>query len=126
MATRTDIGRMNERSTATYTATLKDSASVVIPLASLTTLTLTLKDDATDTVLNSRNAQNVLNTNNVTFHATSGLLTWSIQSADNAIASTRKDGHERHTATFEFTYNSGANRDWHEVTWLVRGSGVVA
>jgi hypothetical protein len=126
MATRADIGRMRERSTTTYTATLKDSAGVVIPLANLTTLILTLKDEATETVINSRNAQNVLNANNVTYHTTSGLLTWSIQAADNPISGTRKDALERHTATFEFTFNAGANRDWHEVTWLVEGSGSVS
>jgi hypothetical protein len=125
MAT-TDVGRMNERSTATLTATLKDTAGVVIPLSTMTTLILTLKDNATEQVINLRTAQNVLNTNNVTYHATSGLLTWSVQSLDNVLIGTRKDALERHTATFEFTYNSGAGRDYHEFTWLVEGSGSVS
>ena len=54
----------HEHATAKYTAIIKDESSVAIAAASLTTLTLTLYDSA-GTIINSRNAQDVLNTNNV-------------------------------------------------------------
>jgi hypothetical protein len=124
MPTTTDIGRVRERSTGTYTATLQDEAEVVIPSASLTTLTLSVYDVRTGTVLNNRNNQNVLNANNVTVHATSGLLTWSVQSADNAMVSTRSV--ESHIAVFEYTWASGAKRDWHRLSMLIEAEPEVS
>jgi hypothetical protein len=44
MATTTQLGRVRERSTGVYTAVLKDEAGVVIPAASLASLTLSLYD----------------------------------------------------------------------------------
>jgi hypothetical protein len=126
MATTTDLGRVREKSTGQYTATLADELEVVIPLASLTTLKLTLYDVATGTILNTRNLQDVLNANNVTYHGTSGLLTWSVQPADHAIVSTRGQIAERHRAVFDFTWNAGAKRDWHAVEFLVEADPKVS
>ncbi len=110
-----------ERSTAVYTATLKDETDTVIPSASLTTLTLTLYDAANGTIINSRNGQNVLNANNVTIHATSGLLTWTMQPADNVIVWPKASGQfEKHIALFRWTWSSGAKAGSHEVEIRVR------
>ena len=122
MAT-TDLGLVRERSSGTVTAVLQDEAAVVIPGASLSTLTLRLYDIATGTILNSRagaldvGGQNVLNTNNVTVDA-GGILTWSVQAADHAVVSTNPRARERHRAVFEFTWGSG-KRDWHALEFLV-------
>lgn len=111
---------VKEGTTTKYTAYLKDYDGTVIPLASLETLTLTLYSISATTrdIINSRSAQDVLNANNVTVHATSGLLTWEMQPADNVI----KDSNltiERHRALFIFTWGSG-KKGVHEVDFDVR------
>lgn len=127
MATTTDLGRVREKSTGSYTATLKDELDVVIPLTSMTTLKLSLYDVATGTTINSRTLQDVLNANNVTYHASSGLLTWSVQPADHAIVSTRTDiSVEQHRAVFDYTWSGGAKRDWHAVEFLVEADPQVS
>ena len=115
------ISEVNERSTAVYTATIKDEDDTAIASASLTTLTLTLYDAANGTIINSRNGQNVLNANNVTIHATSGLLTWTMQTADNVIVWKKASGQfEKHIALFRWTWDSGAKAGSHEVEIRVK------
>lgn len=111
-----------EEASFQYTGYIKDETGTVIPLASLTTLTLTLYNKATGAIINSRNAQNVKNANNVTVHATSGLVTWSAKPADNPIIDTTLDAGEteEHVALFEWTYNSGADGGKHELSIYVR------
>lgn len=117
---------VDEKVSAIYTATLKDENGTVVPLSELLTLTLTLYDAdqgeptlATANIINSRNVQNVKNTNNVTFHATSGLLTWSIQTADVPIIDSDKLT-ELHVARFDFTYGTPTKTGRHEVGLRVR------
>jgi len=64
---------------AIYTATLEDSDETAIPLANISAITLTLYNVADDSIINSREDQDVKNTNQVTIHSTSGLLTWAMQ-----------------------------------------------
>ena len=113
MATTTDLGRARELSTGRYSATLVDELGVAI--ATLTTLTLSLYDVETGTILNSRNNQNVLNLANVTFAA--GALVWSVQPADHAVVGSREL--EKHRAVFEYTWSSGTKRDWHALEFTV-------
>ena len=113
----TTFSSILEKTTRVYTATVEDEAGVAIPGTSLTTLVLTLYSLHTGTVINSRNAQNVLNANNVTVDA-NGLLTWTMQPADNQILDNALTS-ERHTALFEFTYSSGAKSGKHEVVFVV-------
>jgi hypothetical protein len=104
--------RLNERSSRTVTFTLKDNADVVVPLADIDTATLTLFDLDTyvpgaspaEGIINSRDAQDVLSANNVTIHATSGLVTWAMQADDNPIVTARRQV-ERHRAEFHFVVN---------------------
>lgn len=90
---------------AVFTGTLYDTAGVAIPLANISSLTLTLTNARTGAVVNSRNAQNVLNANNVTVNATTGAMSWLIQAADTTMV----DGSfstEDHIAKFVWTYET--------------------
>ena len=87
-----------------YTATLKDTAGTVVPLANLTSITLTYYVVADGEAINSRNDQDVKNLNNVTIHATSGLLTWVGQSADTPMSGVNAGATEHHRALFEWVY----------------------
>jgi hypothetical protein len=80
------------------------------------TLTLTLRDASTGTVINSRDVQNVLNTNGVTLDD-DGLLIWSATSADTPIITSTKKGNELHIATFEARYPAPGTGD--AVAWDV-------
>lgn len=89
-----------------------------ITLAEVSTLTLTLYATRDQSIVNTRNAQNVLNTNNVTFHATSGLLTWSVQPADVAF-SNEALSKEVHRALFQLELSNGV-RAKKEIDLVVR------
>lgn len=93
-----------QNSTGTFSAGITgNDGATLIPLASLLTLTLTLyvvQTDGSIAYVNSRNAQNVLNLNNVTVSA-AGVLTWAIQTADTALIEALP--FERHIALFEWT-----------------------
>lgn len=100
--------RVNENSSRTITFTLKDNAGTVVPLADITEAELTLYDMDSHApgspavgIISSRDAQNVKNANNVTIHATSGLVTWAMQPEDNPIVTARRQV-ERHRAQFRF------------------------
>ena len=105
--------RVREGCTAKYTATIKDESGAALAAAALHTLTLTLYDQTSETILNSRNRQDVLNTNNVAIDA-SGVLTWTMQPADNAVLDATQKV-ERHVALFEWTWDSGAKAGKYEV-----------
>jgi len=108
-----------ELTSSEYTFTLKDEDGVVVPSANLAAFVLTLKDVETGATINSRIAQNVLNTNNVTIHATSGLVTWKVQPLDMAITNAYHL-QERHRATFTATTTATpAVKLNHEVTIYV-------
>lgn len=55
-----------------------------------------------------------MNANNVTVHATSGLVTWSMQAADNVV-NDQTLNKESHIALFQYSWNSGAKQSSHEV-----------
>lgn len=109
-----------EGASGVYTATLKDQDGTAIPAAQISTLTLTLYNKEDGSIINSRNAQNVLNANGVTVHVTSGLLTWVIDGLDSPIVGVVPFGeYEEHIALFEGTTVSGADIV-HEISLLVR------
>ena len=108
---------INEEVTAIYTATLTDEKGAAITLAALTAITLTFYDVATGTIINSRNGQDVLNDNNVTISA-GGLLTWTMQQADNIIQ-TATQAVERHRALLEWNSGTPAKYGKHEVDFFV-------
>lgn len=103
--------RCRENCTAIFTATLRDETGTVIPLVDLFTLTLSLyrKDWPTEYI---RDHQDAKNANNVTVHATSGLITWSIQPEDNVFSSANLTADkESHIALFEWSWNGGESND---------------
>ena len=114
-----------ENATSEYTATLKDKSGAVIPAADITALTLTLYLQSNSaTLINSRDAQNVLNTNNVTV-SSSGVLVWSMQKADNEVVDQDLDK-ELHIGLFQYSWNSGAENDHHTVRIMVERTVNVA
>lgn len=110
---------IDEKTSGQYTATIVGNDGVTaLPAATLATLVLTLyviKADGTDGIVNGRNAQNVLNANNVTVSA-GGLLTWVVQVADTTLV--EDIPFERHIALFEWTWAAGAGK--REVILVVR------
>ncbi len=119
--------KTKEKTGAVYTAYLKDADGTVIPLGNIGTITLTLYDVSSGDIINTREDQDVLNANNVTIHATSGLLTWEMQADDNPIvsASLRVGAKEHHKALFEFAGNFTASPGKHEVDIKVLNLGKV-
>jgi hypothetical protein len=107
------MGPVNERTTAEYKGYLQTITGAAMPGSDLDTLTLTLIDASTQTIINNRNAQNVLNTNGVTI-GQDGLITWTIDPADNPIHDDRLEV-ELHRAIFIATWNGGAGEMTHVV-----------
>jgi hypothetical protein len=109
MATREEYD-INEDSFAPYTTTLTSDGSTAIALASINSIVMTLieMNGSGATPVNSRSNQNVLNTNNCTMHATSGLFTWNIQVEDTDIVNTSTPigAKEPHLATFTVTWDT--------------------
>ena len=112
--------RVKEKTFALYKAVLVDENGSPVPVAQLTTLTLTLYNadvaepsPATGNIINSRNAQNVLNVNNVTVDS-GGNVAWSVQDVDNIIVDQTK-ATELHIARFDFTYGTPVKPGRHEV-----------
>lgn len=100
------VFEVKEQTTPKYTATVLDDAGIALPIASLTTITLTLyvvQSDGTLAYVNSRNAQNVKNANNVVIDS-AGLLTWSLAVADTTLIEDLP--FERHLALFQWTWGS--------------------
>jgi hypothetical protein len=128
---------VTEKTTAMYYATLKDESGAIIGPSVLQTLTLTLSDKATAGVINGRNAQNVLNANNVLVYdtlqtvpsavktyATTYNLAWAIQAADNAIV-TDSSTVETHLAVFQAGWGGNKTLNF-QVTLLVKNLAKVS
>jgi hypothetical protein len=98
-----------------YRVQLVDEVQTPIPLAALQTLTLSYYDVLTETVINTRDDQDVLNTNNVTVSA-SGLVTWHMQPEDTVIVQAWRQ-HEEHGILLTWTWDDGTypRRDRHHV-----------
>jgi hypothetical protein len=116
---------VNEKTSGRFTATLVGNDGVTpLPGATLSTLVLTLyaiKADGSDGIVNGRNAQNVLNANNVTI-STGGLITWLFQVGDTTLV--EDIPFERHIALWEWTWPAGAGK--HEAILVVRNLRRVA
>lgn len=123
MATVT-VSQLVERTSSQYTAQLLDELGGAVPASSLSTLVLTLYDRVTNAIINSRNQQNVLNTNGVTIDA-SGNITWSITPADNVILNDAL-AVEMHVALFEATWAGGTKGCKHKVVIPVQNMARVS
>jgi hypothetical protein len=104
---------IDESTSRTWRAILVDSAGQFLALSGIQTLTLTLyagdkyPATPTDAVINNRNAQDVLNTNDCTYDEVTGELVWQIRPEDTVIVDAVR-GWEKHVALFEIVYLNGA------------------
>ena len=116
-----------EKSTLRFTATLVDETGAAIPSSGVSTLTLTIynRDSATKEILNSVSAVNILNVGRGTLHATSGLLTVTLDPLDNAVIDSASDL-EWHRALIEGIYAGGVKAFKHEIDWQVRNLNKVS
>lgn len=106
------MDQINESSSALKPFYLRDLNGDPLVTAQLTGLTLTLHDPATGAIINSRDGQDVLNTNDVTVADVSldgetiAKVSWAIQPEDTPILDDTK-AKERRTALFKFTWAQG-------------------
>ena len=98
----------NVESTLTVTATLTDASGSAVAAPDIDSIVCDYIETSTGDAINSRTAQSVLNANNCTMHATSGLFTWNVQTADTSIVntSTQIGDFEHHLATFVVTWDT--------------------
>jgi hypothetical protein len=106
-----------ERTSARYSGVLVDETGAAVPAASLSTLTLTLFDENTNTVINSVDDINILNADRGTVDA-AGNLVVTLLPADNVIVTPTRV-REPHVMLLEWTYAGGAKAGRHEVRFIV-------
>lgn len=98
---------INEQTSGRYSCQLVDENG--LGFGGVVSLSLTLFDKNTLTIINNRSAQDVLNTNNVVFDTATGILTWDLQPADNAIVDdTRRV--EEHRARFTAKWSGSSKQ----------------
>lgn len=98
---------VTEKSSARYSAVLTDEDNAAVGLSALTSLRLWLRDVATGTYINSREGQNVLNANDVSFSVSGGNLIWELTPEDNIIVGDATT--EEHEAVFYAVWDDGGN-----------------
>lgn len=99
---------VKQTSSATWTGYIKDASGAAIASADIDSMTMTLYDKSSGEVINDREDQSILDENDVTVHATSGLVTWELQPEDNIIVSTTLEERkaEEHIALVIVTYDT--------------------
>ena len=107
---RTELS-INESTSHVLTATLKklDATNTLVPLpaAEIDSIEMTLINELGGAIINSRQKQDVLNTNDCEMHATSGLFTWDVQVEDTEIVGDTPVGsREKHLATITVTWDT--------------------
>lgn len=100
------LAAVPQASTPRLVVSFLDADGSAIAESNLTALTLTYRHRFTGTVINSRNAQSVLDANGGTV-ATDGTLTWQLVAAETPITDTTRDIDE-YEALIRWTYDSGA------------------
>lgn len=100
---------VNELNPCLISGTLEDQDGAPVALASISSLVCTLYNRTSDAIINSRNAQTILNTNGGTLHATTGAFTLLLDSDDNVIVSTTlaPGRTETHFALVEAEWSGG-------------------
>ena len=117
-----------EATTGLLTFTLVDSDGAGVPVSMLSTVTLTYYDVISGTIVNSRNAQNVLNANDVCI-VTAGspavtTVEWQIQPADTVMVDAEL-ALEYRVAQFRWTWDSGTRHDAYQVQFGVENMAFV-
>lgn len=119
-------GEFAERATVELTATLKDQDGAVVPASVIGALTLRLYDEASGTVINSRDGVDVKNVNGGAVSEL-GALTMRLDAADMAIVDAAKAS-ELHIALFEWdwTQSSVTRHGKAEIAFVVKNLAKVA
>ena len=117
-----------ETTTGLLTFALVDSGGAGVPVSMLTTLTLTYYDVISGTIVNARNAQNVLNANDVSV-VTAGFpavttVEWQIQPADTPMVEPEL-ALEYRVAQFRWTWDSGTRHDAYQVQFGIQNLAFV-
>jgi hypothetical protein len=112
-----------ELTTGLYTFEVVDESDEGVDAAQITTMVLTYYDLVSGAMINSRDGQNVLNTNNVTLTTTIGpplvtTVTWLLQPEDTVLVDMRREL-EQHVALFQWTWDSGTRAAAHEVQFPI-------
>jgi hypothetical protein len=105
-----------ERTSHRYTGTFVDATGTAIPAASIVSITATLRDVTSDTIINGRSAQNVLNANGGVLNPTTGVFTLSLTPDDAPILAGGLRRQKR-LLTLHVTYTDGEL--YHEVIYYV-------
>ena len=101
-----DVPAVQEGESCNITGTFQNGDDAVAK-ASLVTVTLTLYDELTSAVINSRNDQDILDDNGGSITA-AGVLTLKLQAADNCVCGSIAAGRtESHIARVKFTWTDG-------------------
>lgn len=106
-----------EGKTAKITAVIEDEDGTGIDVANLGTVTLTLFNDRSKAIINSRNQTDIKNAGPGTIDS-SGNLTLTLTADDMAILVASNDA-ERHVAFIEWTYSSGTKSGGFEIAFTV-------
>lgn len=109
-----------EMQSGIYGATLTDENGHTISSGTLSSFTITLYDKLSRVIINSRNAQNALNANQVTLD-TNGIVTWVWLPLDMPVLNSNREI-EEHVALFTAKWTDGAGRPRqanHEVLFRV-------
>lgn len=121
-----------EQTSARYLGTLTDETGTLVGPTILDSAALTLYDERTNAIINSRDAQDVLNANGVTIYntlqtasdGTTYNLVWLMDPADNMIVTSRLP-FEAHIAVFDVRWSS-TKRMVHEVRIRVENVGQIS
>lgn len=122
MAITNRVFDVNQDNSGKYVAKLVDENGDALSYEVLDTLQLTLYDSKTEDIINSRDEQNVLNTNDVTLDC-EGNLVWVWTPEDMPKILTKPDP-EVHIALWRAVWNSGESQILHEVKFRVHGINV--
>jgi hypothetical protein len=110
------------------TAQLADETGARVPLAMITTLTLTLHDLLTSTIINTRDRIDVLNANGATVVETTvggvevTLLTWQGEPDDTLLTETERTDNPAvvsRVALIEYTWSAGTRAGRHQIIFEV-------
>ena len=97
---------VDEGESCIITATLYDATGEVLAKAAISTLTVSLINEADGSIINSREDQDILDANGGTV-STPGVVTLKLQPADNVMVDTSGSEKEVHVVAFEWTWTDG-------------------
>jgi len=112
---------IKEQETGVYSFTIKDENGTLIPASQLHEVKLTLYIPSSGAIVNSRNAQDVKNANNVTI-SEAGAVVWTQQVADVTMVDDTLET-EIHRCLFLFTWQTGARSKPYEVDFEIENLG---